>query len=149
MLDISDALRATERAIVQHEIAVNVALEAAGEVAKAEVVRNPGFTPRTGRLQAATQARVIRTTGGKLLRLSNNKDYAVAIDKGAKPHKIVPKSGGFLRFQGRNGTVYARSVNHPGNKPYRFLRNATGTAYTRLEALLEREMQRVAAGFGR
>lgn len=51
-----------------------------------------------------------------------NVPYGIWVHEGANPHTIVPKKGQYLVFQGRDGsTVFARSVNHPGNKPNRFL----------------------------
>lgn len=148
MFDVSDALRATERAVIDHENAVERALGLAGDIARGQVFKNPGFTPRTGALQQATTYKVIRTSGGKLVRISNALDYAPAIDRGAKPHVITAKRARFLRFFVNGSPVFRRSVRHPGNKPYRFLRNATSVAFTHLEVLLEREMSRVAESFG-
>lgn len=49
--------------------------------------------------------------------------YTLFVDQGAKPHKIVAKNAPYLVFfwpkVGR--VVHFKSVNHPGNKPYRFL----------------------------
>lgn len=51
-------------------------------------------------------------------------NYAAAVHEGTRPHKIVPKTGTYLRFQVGNRTVFAREVNHPGTRPRPFLRNA-------------------------
>jgi hypothetical protein len=52
--------------------------------------------------------------------------YAAAVHEGARPHKIRAKHAPALRFfwpkVGR--VVFFKSVNHPGNRPNPFLRNA-------------------------
>lgn len=48
--------------------------------------------------------------------------YAIFVHEGTEPHPIDPVNGPFLVFVGRDGTlVFARHVDHPGNKPNRFL----------------------------
>ncbi|WP_418346091.1 hypothetical protein [Rhodococcus pyridinivorans] len=51
-------------------------------------------------------------------------DYAAAVHDGTRPHVIRARNGQYLKFPGRNGPVFARSVNHPGTRPRPFLRNA-------------------------
>lgn len=51
-------------------------------------------------------------------------DYAAAVHEGTRPHVIRARNGQYLKFPGRNGPVFARSVNHPGTRPRPFLRNA-------------------------
>jgi hypothetical protein len=50
-------------------------------------------------------------------------DYTLFVDQGTKPHPIHAKNAPYLVFYwpkvGR--VVHFKSVNHPGNKPYRFL----------------------------
>lgn len=48
--------------------------------------------------------------------------YARAQEYGAKPHKITAKPGKVLAFKMGGQTVFARSVNHPGNKPQPFVK---------------------------
>lgn len=50
--------------------------------------------------------------------------YAAAIEEGARPHKIVPRHRRVLRWPVEGGFRFADSVNHPGNRAYRFLGNA-------------------------
>lgn len=134
-------LAETNRAITQ-------ALEFGGDHAKSHVDQYPQFTPRTGKLQAATRTRVVRTSGGKLLKITNNKPYAAAIDKGAKPHPISPKSGGYLHFRGRRGWVRTRkTINHPGNRPYKFLYRAHRSAYRVVGRNLTQRLSSIASRF--
>ena len=51
-------------------------------------------------------------------------DYAATVHDGTRPHVIRARNGQYLKFPGRNGPVFARSVNHPGTRPRPFLRNA-------------------------
>jgi hypothetical protein len=50
-------------------------------------------------------------------------DYTLYMDQGTQPHKITAKNAPYLVFYwpkvGR--VVHFKSVNHPGNKPYKFL----------------------------
>jgi hypothetical protein len=46
--------------------------------------------------------------------------YGIIIEKGSKPHLIIPKSfDGYLYWKGAKHPV--RSVKHPGTKPYPFM----------------------------
>lgn len=46
---------------------------------------------------------------------------AVTTDQGARPHVIRPRRpGGVLRFPSHGAVVFARSVNHPGNRAQRW-----------------------------
>lgn len=59
-----------------------------------------------------------------------NVPYTRWVDQGTKPHKIVAKNAPYLTFYwpkvGR--VVHFKSVNHPGNKPYRFLERGVQAA---------------------
>lgn len=140
--------KAHESLIAQHQRAVGESLEFAGRFAKDHVERHPGFKPRTGRLQKATKHRVVRTAGGKVLKLTNTRKYAASIDLGARPHVIRPRRRKFLRFRGRDGNwVFARKVNHPGNKPYKFLYRASRAAGRVGERNLRQKLTRIASRF--
>jgi hypothetical protein len=108
------------------------------------------FTPRSGDLQKATKAevRVLRNKG-HVIRLSNRKAYAAAIDKGARPRVIAARRAPFLRFYwaARGVWVTTKKVNHPGNKPYRFLFNAATRAGERLVLSLTGRMRDIARRF--
>lgn len=55
--------------------------------------------------------------------------YASPVIFGARPHIIRPKKkGGMLRFESGGRVVFARQVNHPGNKPNMFLVRALRAA---------------------
>lgn len=149
IVNLGEVLRAHEHVLAQHARAVDKALDTVGRHAVEHVQKYATFQRRTGKLQDTTKAsRVIRTAGGKLIRITNPQKYAPAIDTGAKPHVIRPRRRTFLRFVGRDGRlVFARKVNHPGNKPYKFGWRATHSAHRVLGDYLRREMTSIAKRF--
>lgn len=151
ILNISAVHAAHEKFLADHKAMVAGVLYDAGVIAQAEVAIHPGFTPRHGSrgLVGATRAKTVRTQGGRLLRVTNAKSYASAIEFGSRPHIIRPRHAKALRFRGASGIVFARYVNHPGNRPYLFLRRATDIAGERTKTMLEQRMKRVADSFGR
>lgn len=88
----------------------------------AEQVRQDA--PRvTGELARSIREVPVRKVGDRFVGgLEATVIQAATTDKGARPHQIRPKSpGGRLRFVTKSGqTVFARVVNHPGNKPRRW-----------------------------
>lgn len=139
--------RGHEHLLAGHQRAVTESLEFGGKHAVSHVNQHPKFKPRTGALQAATKTKVVRTKGGKLLRISNSKPYAGAIDKGARPHVIKAKAGGKLRFKGSGGWVSKSSVNHPGNRPYKFLYRAHRSAGRVIDRNLTQRLTAIASRF--
>jgi hypothetical protein len=129
----------------------------AGRHALTYVRQHSDFTRRSGKLQDKTKYRIVRTAGGRLLRISNPMPYAASIDTGSKAHWIYPKQtssqgrtirGSALKFVGRAGVmVFRRRVWHPGTRPYKFLYNATDSAYRVLGQELRRGMTEIAERF--
>lgn len=137
--------RAHEFILAETSRAAREALAFGGKHAVAHVWSYPGFRPNTGKLQGATRAKVIRTRGGSLLRLTNSAKYATPIDTGARPHVIKGKNGGFLHFKTKTGWVRTRSVNHPGNRPYKFMYRAHHSAGRVIERNLTQKLSRIAS----
>lgn len=50
--------------------------------------------------------------------------YAMAVHEGSRPHVIRPRRAKVLAWKGGGGTIFARSVNHPGAKKRPWLLNA-------------------------
>jgi hypothetical protein len=120
------------------------------EAGVAYAIRRPRFTPRSGAnsLALATQGKVIRRRSGGVVRLKNAKPYAAAIDKGARPHIIRIRRRKALRFVGKGGgLVFRRSVQHPGNRPYRFLSRARDQASDSFLRGMSRRMAEIARRF--
>lgn len=146
-IDIGSVQRAHSKFQTRHALMVQKAATQAGRFAEQHVQDHPTFTPRTGNLQKKTSHKVLVRRGGKILRIQNTAKYAAAIDLGAKPHVIRPRKARALRFITRGKLVFARKVNHPGNKPYRFLYRATNAAGRVLGKELTEGMEREARRF--
>jgi hypothetical protein len=76
-----------------------------------------------GGLKGSVSSVVLVEAGRPVLRVQATARYAAAVDAGAQPHVIRAKPGGVLAFLDRLGNQrFAKSVNHPGNEPRRFMR---------------------------
>lgn len=80
---------------------------------------------RSGRMVRAIEGDPVRRVGlrvdsGVTVRVP----YAASVHEGARPHVIRPRFARALRFEIGGQVVFARKVNHPGNRPNPFLRNA-------------------------
>lgn len=150
--DLEAIRRAHNEFLRLHENSVAEALVEAGEVAKDHVRTSSKFEQRSSAATSAkttTKARVMRIRGGGIVRIQAPAKHARILEHGSKPHEIAPRSpGGRLRFTSSSGnTVFARSVKHPGTKPYWFLRNASEAAFSALGAQLQRRSSLLAAKF--
>ena len=95
-----------------------VALEIADEARRqAEMTfgKHPMDKPRTGRLAASYQVKVIPGTNQFIVR--NPRKYAAAMEKGARAHEIkARKRTTMLQFRGRDGRWHVvKAVRHPGS----------------------------------
>lgn len=83
-----------------------------------------------GSMGSTIRAQIRRGPGGDfqgVIRVSH--PAAIYVVNGARPHQIRPRRpGGVLRFTVNGQVVFARLVNHPGNKPNDFLRQALRAA---------------------
>ena len=73
--------------------------------------------------------------------------YAAALEFGAEPHPIDAKNVENLKFYWKKAGVqfYGPHVNHPGNRPYKFMRNGSEESVPALMAMFAR---RIMAIFG-
>ena len=79
---------------------------------------------KTGATQDSVDVIDFRTTGTQLRCTAvATTPQARYTDEGTKPHVIRPRRAKALRFRYRGRIVYARKVNHPGNKGTRWFRN--------------------------
>jgi len=76
---------------------------------------------RTGFLAGSIHMRHSRGARHQELRIGSTLSYALAHHEGTKPHVIMAKNGGALRFTSGTRIVYARAVRHPGTKPNKYL----------------------------
>lgn len=56
--------------------------------------------------------------------MGSDLEYAAAVNDGARPHIIRPRTKQVLRFRVDGQVVFAKVVNHPGNKGSHFLDRA-------------------------
>lgn len=125
--------------------AMDDAAEFAAEHARQHVQQYPGFRPRTGRLQQSTKVQFARTASGRIVRMTNARKYAGAIEYGARAHTIAARRRRALRFRGRDGTIiFRRVVHHPGNRPFKFGWRAMYAAYRVMQRFAETELDRAA-----
>jgi hypothetical protein len=147
MFDLAQIRRIHQTFETKNALMVQRQAEEAGKFAVDYVTAHPTFKPRTGKLQKATGYKVLRAAGGRIVRVKNTAKYAAAIDSGAKPHVIVARRRKTLRFISGGHLVFARRVNHPGNKPFKFLYRATNAAGRILEQSLRAHMGQLARTF--
>lgn len=76
---------------------------------------------RTGRLRRSINSQT-RDAGTAISAIvGTNVQYARPLEEGSKPHEIVPVRKKMLSFMVGGRRVFARKVNHPGTRAYRFL----------------------------
>lgn len=122
------------------------------EFVKSHIAQHSGLRVRTGNLVNSTTAAVIRTRSGALISVRNKAKQAWAQDQGSglygrRRAKYRISGNPYLRFMGRSGIVYRRSVMHPGVRPTRFLYNATDAAGRLVASYLATQMYEVARKF--
>lgn len=86
---------------------------------------------RTRNLANHIVKRLVRGPGGQpqMLVGVEHVPYALFVHEGTRPHTIEARNASFLVFVGRDGNlVFTKRVNHPGNKPNRFLIRALPAA---------------------
>lgn len=149
VFDFSAALKAHAMVISRTGLAVQRRADEAGVYAKKYGYDSPGFTPRTGNLQKRTEHKVMLQRNGKVLILRNPAKYARAIDQGSPPHIIRAKNAKYLRFFLNGRIQFRKSVKHPGNRPFRFLKAAVPVAGRVWSEGITADMAIIASRFGR
>jgi len=77
---------------------------------------------RTGALKGSLGISHERTLFGQRVVVGSGLNYALLHHEGSRPHVILPKSGGTLRFRGRGGMiVHTPRVDHPGTRANKYL----------------------------
>lgn len=153
-IDLSAVKKAHRRFLAAHDRAVDKSLDEAGDHAAHHVKTHSAFNRRSAArsVKDATKHKVIRTRGGKLVRITNNKTrrgYSVSagLEHGTRAHTIRAKPGKSLAFRSGGQLIFRKSVQHPGTRPYRFLSNATSAAHRFIGPRLKRQLSRVAKRF--
>ena len=77
---------------------------------------------KTGRLKRSIRIYGHRKVGsGQRMYIGSSVPYALMHHNGTKRHMIFPKKRSYLKFRNKGVIVFARSVNHPGTRPNRYL----------------------------
>ena len=82
----------------------------------------PGPKVQSGRLRASITHRLLSSPEGAFAEVGTNVEYAGFVEYGTGPHTIRARNRQALYWKGADHPV--RSVRHPGNRPYPFLRPA-------------------------
>lgn len=103
---------------------------------------------RSGRLLASAAGRVLFAKTRAISRgeIGKGVKYAEGFEYGTRPHAIYPKRAKMLRFIGRRdgAVVYAKKVNHPGNRPFFVMGGAWWKMAVRYATVLRANMQYLA-----
>lgn len=92
---------------------------------------------KSGALRNTIGSRIVRSNPGYNVQVfaggtAKTDEYVMAHHDGAKPHVIRPRRKKVLKFQSGGQTVFARKVNHPGNRANPFLRRGAQMAGLRV-----------------
>jgi hypothetical protein len=143
------AVRAKHTSFIRRNgLMIDRTLEQAGRFAGDHVKSFSKFKRQSAdSLKDATKHKLIRLSSGRKLRISSPKKHALFIEHGTRPHVIRPRRAHMLKFMWRGKLTFARKVNHPGTRPYRFLWHATSAAYRVAGQQLRVGMAKAAAHF--
>lgn len=94
-----------------------------------------------------TVANDTSATGWHWAKMFAGKIYASFVEEGTRPHPIERRKASALAWQGPDGMVFAKRVNHPGTKPQPFMKLAAEKAASVLPDDLESRVNRVCAAF--
>lgn len=149
MFDLRAVAAAHRMVVRETDVALDKALDAAGDYAEWHVTAHARFRHRTGAVKGGTRHRVTHGLGSRRLTIMNLARHARWLEEGTRPHLIVARRRRSLAFFwiriGRQ--MVLKSVRHPGTKPYWFLKDATSAAGLRFAVLMGRSMDRIAARF--
>jgi len=69
-------------------------------------------------------------------------NYAFSVHEGTKPHVILPK-GKVLAFKKNGKMIFARRVNHPGNKPNKFVERTVDKTESKVNSLFSKALENI------
>lgn len=115
---VAELLRGRNGMVAQHLaiVATQVQAEARRRVGK-----------DTRRLEHSIVKRFVMRPDGPTVEVGSTEKHALFHHEGTRPHEILPKQASVLRFPVSKGSsvfIFARSVQHPGTKPNKFLTEA-------------------------
>ena len=147
MINIGEVQRRHRWLVGQTKLAIHQAMRTAGADVKRTVAIEPGFRPQTGATQRATTTRIVKLRSGRKRVVENRSPVATYLEKGTRPHYIVPRFAAALRFFWRGAWRFARRVLHPGTRAYHTWEWATTKAYKALAPRLRQRLGEVARRF--
>lgn len=145
--NLSHVMKAHRRFLTENRRVIHEELDRAGDTAHQHVESNASFRDRSGKLRRSTHHRVLIGRNKSRVRLRWRPRYATFIEYGTRPHIIRARRRQFLRFVVGGRVVYARKVNHPGTRPYKFGWKASHAAHRVLGQRLRRRMSQLAKRF--
>ena len=98
-------------------------------------VASERITSRTGTYMRGIKATLVRP---QTVRVEARAAHSLYLERGTRPHVIVPVRAMFLRFTVGTQVVFARRVNHPGTRAYNILRDGVRRSGTRLNQIARR-----------
>ena len=75
--------------------------------------------------------------------------YALPVHEGSKPHVIVPTRKKLLRFKINGKWVFARKVNHPGNKANKFVERTVSKTAQSVNKFFEKALDAIITALGK
>jgi hypothetical protein len=99
---------------------------------------------RTGALQSGLR-RLFAVTGDRIsAKILSTAPYTMIVEKGSRPHIIVPKNVKALRFTAKDGSVvFAKSVRHHGTVGRFFIRDSIEAAKSVLPEIIRKHLHKV------
>jgi len=145
--NLAQVKAAHRRFLEGHRRATHDELDRAGDEAHRHVESNAKFRDRSGKLRRSTNHSVRIGRNKSRLRLKWSPRYAGFIEYGTRAHVIRPRRKKFLRFRVGGRVVFARKVNHPGTRPYKFGWKASRAAHRVFGQRMRRRMTQLAKRF--
>lgn len=150
MINVVKVKKHHDRFLRANEDMVQQQLTLGGRFAVQYAEQFPRFTPRSANgLASANEFKVVRTRGGKLLKLRNRKRHARWIEDGTRPHDIRWHGRKLLTFfwPKIGSWVRTKRVKHPGTRPYKFLHGAYMAMSRRTVSSMQSHMRLIARRF--
>jgi hypothetical protein len=69
--------------------------------------------------------------------------YALPVHEGSKPHIILPVRKTVLAFKKGGKMIFARRVNHPGNKPNKFVERTVSKSESPINAFFSKALDNI------
>ena len=109
-------------------------------------------TPKvTGKLARSTFFQIVGGPKNQILKIlqpaqtPDGEFYGEFVREGTKPHEIRPKNKSVLKFQIGGTTVFAKVVNHPGNKPNPYHKRTLAALKPRVQQIVKKMATNITA----